>query len=409
MANILQQVITYQMSGLALLENENCFIATANTKFKNFQDLIANLGDTVSFDLPPRMVAETGLVVGSFQGVTQRVQNLVCGESSNVNYAFTAQEFIFNVDDYMERFGASAIAELGASIEADVASVILSHTYRFYGNGVTPINSFTQLAEALAFYRNYGSPKVDIKGYLDDLAVPAIIGSGLNQFATNRNNEIAMSWEVGPFSNCTWYQSNLLPTHQAGNVGINATTLTVVSINGAGDQITFSGAGVSDPDAIKANDLLQFQDGVSGQTDLRYLTFIGHKVSGNPVQVRATANAASTGGGQVVVSIFPALISTAGLPTTNINTPIVAGQQAKALPSHRRGMICGGSALFLAMPRLPDQNPFPTANEVDPDTGVSIRLTYGATFGQNQMGLIHDAIWGKTLVDEYTIALIFPL
>ena len=94
MANILQQVITYQMSGLALLENENCFIATANTKFKNFQDLIANLGDTVSFDLPPRMVAESGLVVGTFQGVTQRVQNLVCGESSNVNYAFTAQEFI---------------------------------------------------------------------------------------------------------------------------------------------------------------------------------------------------------------------------------------------------------------------------------------------------------------------------
>lgn len=42
--NILQQVQTYQMSNLAYLQNLNCFVSTANTKFKNFEKLTANLG-----------------------------------------------------------------------------------------------------------------------------------------------------------------------------------------------------------------------------------------------------------------------------------------------------------------------------------------------------------------------------
>lgn len=36
--NFLQTVATYQKSGLALLENLNAFIATANTKFKEFNN-----------------------------------------------------------------------------------------------------------------------------------------------------------------------------------------------------------------------------------------------------------------------------------------------------------------------------------------------------------------------------------
>jgi hypothetical protein len=30
-------------------------------------------------------------------------------------------------------------------------------------------------------------------------------------------------------------------------------------------------------------------------------------------------------------------------------------------------------------------------------------------FGQNQQGYVVDAIWGSTLVDEYAMALPFPL
>lgn len=419
MVNILQAVQTYQASALGWLQNLYCFINTCNNRFRNFNDMIANLGDTVTYDLPPRMAAQPGLVVPSFLGVQQRVRSLVCGatdafgnqQSANVPFAFTAQELIFNIDnnDYREKFEISAMTELGAQIEASVASTILTGPYRFYGDGTTAINSFGQLAQMMAFFRNFGSVNYLTRGYLSDLAVPSIVNSGLNQFALNRNNEIANSWEVGRFDNTDWYRSNFLPVHISGTTGTGAQTLTVVSIDSTGTQLTVSGANNSDSGAVLANDLFQFQDGVGSYPNLRYLTFIGHKPSGNPVQFRATVNAGSTSGGNVTLTIDPPLISQAGNINQNLNYPIQSGMQIKGLPSHRRGLVCSGDAMFLAMPQLPDQTPFPTANKADEMSGAAIRFTQGATFGQNQNGFIFDAIWGSDFVPEYCMGIIFPL
>ena len=380
-------------------------------KFKDFERLTANLGDTVTFDLPPRMTTTNSLVV-NFQPADQRVQSLTVNNQQSVSYEFTAQQFIFNVKDYMARFGKAAIIELGAKIEANVALNCVTNTYRFYGDGVTPISSYGQLAEALAFFRNYGSIQSDVKGYLSDIAIPSIVNSGLNQFTMDRGNKAANSWELGAFSKCEWYQSNLLPIHTAGNVGINQTTLTVLSTtldsSGAVTAITFSGAGTSDANAIFSGDLMQFNDGVSGQPNMRYLTFIVHAPSANPVQIRATANAASNSAGNVTISFTPAL-NWAGGQNQNVNNPIVAGMQVSVVPSHRCGGILGGDAFYLAMPQLPEQSPYDTANEYDEDTGCSLRLTYGSLFGQNQTGMIYDETHGSVLVPEYSMRFLIPL
>jgi hypothetical protein len=328
------------MSGLAFLQNLNCFIGTANTKFKDFDKLEANLGSSVGIELPPRFTTSNTLVA-SFQDSEQRVSTLTVDQAANTSYAFSAQQFIFNVRDYMDRFGKAAICEIGAQVESNVALNAKTNTFRFYGDGATAINSYGQLASALAFFRNFGAAPGMTKGYLEDLSVANIVNSGLNQFALNRNNEEANSWEVGAFSNCDWYQSNLLPIHTAGSEGINGSTLTVVSVTKNADDavtsITFSGTnGASDPDSVKQYDKFQFSDGVSGQTDLRFRTFVGHEVSASPVQFRAEADAASTAGSQVTVSVYPPLKASAG-KDQNINVEIAAGMQATVLPSHRCG------------------------------------------------------------------------
>ena len=410
--NILQQVITYNESGLALLLNSFAFISCSNMKFQRFNDDIPkNLGDTVSFDLPPRFTTTNSLVV-SFQSAVQRVQQLTVSQQASTAYEFTAQQFIFNVRDYMNVFGKSAIAELGTQVETDVASLAETNTFRFYGDGTTQISTYLQLANALAFFRNFGAAKDNTMGFLSDLTFPLIVNSGLNQFAPMRNDREAMSWEIGEFSNCKWYQSNLLKTHTSGTEGNAGSVLTVVSVvtdaNGGVIQITFSGtAAATDPNSIKAYDKFQFSDGVAGKTDLRLRTFIGHIVSQSPVQFRATADAASTGGSQVTVNIYPALQAAAG-QSQNINTPIVAGMQVTVLPDHRCGLITAGNPMFLAMPKLPDEVPYPTSVQQDPDSGASIRQYYGSLFGQNQRGMVHDIIWGKTLVDEYAMMVALP-
>lgn len=428
--NILQTVQTYQKAELAWLLNSFCGIKLANKKFKNFNDLTANLGDTVTFDLPPRYIGYNGLVITQQQSA-QRVQPLVCSQAQNISAGYTDQQFIFNVRDYMERFGQAAMLELGSIIEADVLKNIVSGVvindpqnanfgdqqtnsgpYRFYGDGVTQINSFGQLAQAVANFKDFGAAKNKMLGVLPEPNIPAIVSTGLQQFAMNRNNTMANSWELGSFSGTEWYSSNLLPIHVAGNVGINNTTLTLVSTNdptGANvTQLTFSGAGVSDASAVFAGDMFQFQDGVSGQPNMRFLHFIGHQPSGQPVQFTATADAASNGGGTVVISVMPPLVW-AQNENQNLNNALAAGMQVKALPSHRAGWLSSGDQFYMAMPQLPDQQPFPSVNTMDKESGASIRHYWGVQFGQNNRSYVRDAIWGSTMVPDNQMRLIFPM
>jgi len=325
-------------------------------------------------------------------------------------------------------FGKSAMAELANQIEINLALNAVSGVtsqidgttntysgpYRFYGDGATQLTSYQQLATAVMYFKNYGAVHNGMKIYLPDSVIPAIVGNGLNQFVPRRNDEIAMSWEVGDFGQplVSYYQSNLMPIHVSGDTGVLGQTLTVISTNDPTGQnvtqITVSGATANDVNAVFAGDVFQFKDGVSGQPNMRYLTFIGHTPSANPVQFRATANASANGSGDITISITPAL-NWAGGANQNLNNPIATGMQLLTFPSHRAGLIVGGDAFFIAMPQLPEQNPYDTANEYDPETGVSMRLTYGSLFGQNQTGLIYDNTWGSTAVPEYTSRFLIPL
>jgi hypothetical protein len=432
--NILQQVQTYQLSSLGYLQNLCCFISNANTKFKDFEKLVGNLGDAVSFDLPPRLITNNSLVV-SAQPAIQRTQSLICSNPKSTFLSFSSAQFVYQVEEYMHRWGKSAVYEIGTQVESDVAQVCLQNTFRFFGDGTTPITSYTQLAQALAMFRNFGSATGRAKGFISDIAEPQIIGTGLNQFALDRNNKDANSWELGSFSNCDWFKSNLLPIHYAGTEGTKGSTLTVVATNATGSltwynsngtsstipktsdgsvtAIQFNGCNsASDNNSIAQYDRLQFKDGVSGYTDLRYLTFIGHKVSNSPVQFSAAQGSASNGS-NVVVLVGPQSnafsLQANSCSYQNLNTPIVAGMQCSVMPSHKSGLIYAGDPLFLAMPKLPDQPPYYTGNEIDPDTGVSIRMYFGTMFGADMMGIVHDCIYGYTLVPEMSMALVLPL
>jgi len=407
--NVLETVTTYQRSNLAYLLNHNCFISEANKKFTNFNKLEANLGASVSFDLPPRFATNDSLIV-TFQGSEQRKQTLTVDKAKNVAVDFSAEQFIFNVEQYMDQFGMSAMKQLGTTVESDIAQNAISGTYRFYGDGTTAINSFGQLASAVAMLEEFGAATGRHKGFINNLAIPGIVSSGLAKFVPGRNNEIANSWELGSWADADWYRSNLLATHTAGTVGNAVTTLVITAVTTAADggitAITCSGGG-TDADAIKQYDLLQFDDGVSGQPDVRYRTFIGHQPSGAPVQIQATADAASATD-SVVIPILPKLYSAAG-NKQNVTQTIAVGMELTTLPSHRAGMLYSGNAFFLAMPQLPEEIPFPTANKTDADTGCAIRMYYGSLFGQNERGLVHDTIWGSTLVPEYSMRIVFPL
>lgn len=438
--NSLQTVQLYIKTELAFLSNGFWGIENANKSLEEFNERPGNLGDSITFDTTPRFISYNGLVITQ-QPSVQRVQTLIASQAKNVSMGYTDEQYIFNVKDYMREFGNAAAQELGTAVESDILLNIVSgvvglnpnsaqfglpqiHSgpYRFYGDGTTPINSYSQLAQAWANFVSYGAATHKRRGVIPTNLVPPIVNSGLNQFAPARNDEIATSWELGRFTgmDCDWSSSNLLPLHVAGTIGNTASpnnVMTVVSTNDATGanvtQITFTEpTGGTDADAIKAGDLFEFVDGVAGQPNQRFLTFIGHKnTTGLPVQFRATADAATVAG-SVTVSIET--INGVGLvwdqnQNQNINNAIAAGMQVIPLPSHQAGWMDAGDSFYLAMPKLPNQSPFETVYYRDPDSGAGLRHYWGTQFGMDNKAYVRDVVWGSTLVSEDSMRLIFPL
>lgn len=422
--NILQQVETYNEVNLALLQNSCCVMKLANTTFKDFdKSAPMNKGATITFDRRPRFRTTNSLTITK-QSAEQRVLSLTVDQEISTAFDFTESEFLYNIDadfgsantgairmGYLEKFGESAVAEIAAEIESNVSEVFQNDTYRFFGDGVTDITTRLQLANAVARFKNYGSAKDNIVGILPDTTFPKVIDSGATQFTLDRNNEESMSWELGNYASCNWYQSNLLPRHTAGTVGQSGATLTVVSTTKNSDgqitSITFSGASALDSSAILKSDRFQFQDGVSGISNVRLTTFIGHKRSANPVQFSATVNAESNGSGQVTVTPNIVLDPTSS-KNQNITQDIVAGMQAKVMPSHTSGIIMAGNPLFLGMPKLTTKDPYKSSQKMDPETGISLRQYYGASYGIDEQGMVIDGIWGKVLESDYAMAFIIP-
>lgn len=436
--NQLQNVALFIPAELAVLLNDYCAVSLTNKKYEAFNtDFEGNLGDTITWGLTPRYISADGLEVTD-QPSVQRPISLVCSQAANVTSAFTDQQFIFNAETYMDKFGEGAMAEIGTKIESDVlknvtSSVVnqnkddpdfgtkqtFSGPYRFYGDGVNPLNSYPILAQALANFRAIGFAKSKLRAIIPQNIVPQIIGTGQNEFALTRNNRDAKDWELGPFSQCEWHQSNLLPVHIAGDIG-NATApnniLTVVSTNDpTGKNITQITAteptGSTNPNAVKSGDMAYFIWGVPGKPNLYTLTFVGHILTQQQVQFLITEDAATVAG-TVTLTLRTATgvgLCSAQTQNRNLSDIIQPGMKILILPSHQSGLIWSGDQFYMAMPKLPSEDPWKTVSVRDEETGVSIRHYWGALNGKNKRRYVRDAVWGSLLVPENCMRLIFPL
>jgi hypothetical protein len=427
--NMLQTVETYQMNTIAWLLNQYAGMDLANKKFIDFENKTSNLGDKISFEVGSQTVSQNSLVITTTPAILEKAE-LIAANAISTSNDFNEKEFTYQAKDYMNIFGYQRAAELGSVIERSNFEHITgtarykddqnplngqlidpsSGPYRFFGNGVNQIDSFTTLSQIISNFKDYGSSDVNLCGIIPITKKDIIIGNGLDQFALNRNNSIAESWDLGTVSGCRWTSSNLLPVHMAGTIGDAQITLTLVSTNDPSGnnitQLTFSSSLGNDINAIKAGDPIEFID-VSGQPRLRYRQWFGHGVSNQPVQVRATGDAESIGG-QITVNIYPPLQSTPG-PKQNLSTSLQAGMQATIPASHIAGVVWSGNPFYVALPKLSDQRPYDTSIVTDPGSGISLRSYWGALPGLNKRIYATDSIYGAYLLARNALRVNFPL
>jgi len=432
-ANNFVDVAAYSMAGMKFLDNYRPAIKYANKKFKDFNRIPGNRGIATTWELTPKVVFVSGtLTVAAFDSTDQRIHTHINNDKGYVAHAIDAEEEIYNdAYDYMNRIGRSAMISIGDAVEANIVNRF-TETYRFFELDDNSLLTYRNLAAAISVFDNYGAQR-DPQQYMfvPDILMPSFIDNGLNQFATDRNNKIANSWEVADITGTKVLSAQILPEHIAGagpNLVVpDVLTLTAVSVDGG--TLTFDGASIDTsgtPGVFYFNkgDLIEFKlDTVNGP--LKYLFFNNGSndslVSANNVQCVVDADADSDVGGTVIVTINnnatgdrnPLIFDPAVDKLTNLSRALVTGgvgvgDEIRTIGNHRAGLICNSQALFASLPRLPNEGPYMSSfNEADPGTGISVRLTYGAKPFEDFKGFVWSVYFGTSIVPENAMRLIF--
>lgn len=449
--NVLTAVSTLVEAGVASLENTSAIFKVANKQLKEFENQPANRGRAIQIAVPMRFLSNPGLVVnGAATPIIQEQVTLqVGGYLSNGSYnptapnasydengnlceihsfsQFTSTDLIYYFDKknptQLIKSIQGAIGELKSTIESNLQARFNTDCYKFWcagvdaNNQIIPITSYKQLDQARQLMVSDGAGSLDYDVIIPNTATSEIIGNGLNNFILKRNDEVFNTWELGEFGGQKYYQSNLLPIHNAGTVGNSGTILTITGVQTDSDNAVtgFTCSGVSttpDPNLLKKNDLGFVKDEV-GKLELRYLTRYGHFPTERNIQFSVAADAGSTGSsGSVTFTIKNKLYTQIGpLQNVNITDPnLLVGRKIQILPSHRAGAQMVGKPFYLGMPMMGDNMPYYTSYVRDPETGIALRAYFGSVgYGSNIQGIVIDQMYGAKIIDYLFQKLVFPV
>jgi hypothetical protein len=422
MADNYQQVELYLKGLLPMLENVDPMYNLSNKEFDGFEDNEFNYGDSVSFSLTTRFQTVEGLdVTGVSSDIDQRKQTLTVNNATSGAFSIGAEDYWkYNAKDWLKKYGRAMVSEIGTKFGKKISNVAKDYTYRTYSDGVTNISSIKQINQIKTNLRNFGSAAGTIRMVLPDMIMPDIIDNNLAQFVLDRNERNANSWYLGRDMQAEYYTSNLLPTHNAGSSGEAGDILDITNIinttgpaNEIASQITVDNVS-NDADSFKAGDIITLDPDslytpVTAGKGARFLTFIGHELSSQKVQVRVLADANAVTG-TAVLQVFPRLVSDATDSTQNVNFDVsaVTSMQAKTLPSHVCGVAWTSSPIYCATPKLPTVLGFPSASEISP-TGVGMRMTAGGDINTGTNKWVYNLPYGIVAVDEYMMRVAVPI
>ncbi len=457
--NLLQAVATLNDAGLGLMSNISPLATLANKEFIDYQKIEGQLGSVVKVLKPPKAVAKPGLVSDLATGIVQDYYTLEIGgydstgtPSNNEDLNFydstgnicaynaffqvTSQQLIQNVPygdgiassdklNYISKVMGATTMEICSSIELSIGNRIAKDTYKFWcagvdgNNNVMQINNYEQIVNAKVTMQSMGAQSDRFHVVLPVDVIPGMVAQNFTQFVPKRNDEQAIDWKIGEYANIGISISNLLPKHIAGDIANEGIKLTVVSVkkNAEGGITGFvcSGTGTStSATALVKNDL-----GYITTKGFNSVTPSGHVDTGNTITFNVT-NPGTPASGNIEFDISHVLYfdpNTSG-GRMNITKEIVAGVTMKFVPNHKVGLlmnnlmgkanVSGSTPLYLAMPKMPPQEPYYSGVKTDPITKLSLKSYYGSPFGKEKRGFIQNAIWGSMLASDNVMRLIFP-
>lgn len=386
-------------TALAMFANNAPFVMTASRIYQDdFVSTGYKIGDTLQVRRQNHFIVGDGSVA-SPQDIIESVETITIAHQYHALIAYTIQDLTLRIEDFSRLFIAPAVQEIITKMEQDIAAAAEQNLYFFTGTAGTAINSFATVDTAGAKLLEQGV-NIANDSYL---AMTVRDGSALknallNNFTPVFNEDIVRSSAIGHLSYFDMFQSQNIRRHTAGAGPVSnpGDTLTVNGAVASGNTIVLAGATAGVTDYFVAGDVIS----IAG---VQSVNPVGRAATGQNMQFVITANASSTGGGAVTITVSPSIISDTSNPNRNVNNAVPNAAAVTVVGTHNVNVAYPARGLDIVCPPLYKlQVPYASV-AVDNETGLSLTVTQtGDILGyQNYMRI--DLLCGFLWHPQYAV------
>lgn len=386
-------------TALAMFANNAPFVMTGSRIYQD--DFVSSgykIGDTLQVRRQNHFIVGDGSVATP-QSIIETVETIVVAHQYHALIAYTIQDLTLRIEDFSRIFIAPAIQEVITAMEKDIGSAAEQDLNFFTGTAGVPINSFTTVDLAGAKLLEQGV-NIASDAYLAMTVRDgsSLKGALLNNFTPVFNEDIVRSSAIGHMSYFDMFQSQNIKRHIAG-AGPRLHSGDTLLVNGAvasGNTIILSGATATVTDYFVVGDVIS----IAG---VQSVNPVGRASTGQDMQFVITANASSSGGGAVTITVSPSIISDTANPNRNVSNAVPTSAAVTMVGSHNVNVAYPSRGLDIVCPPLYKlQVPYASV-AVDPETGLSLAVTQtGDILGyQNYMRI--DLLCGFKWHQQYAV------
>ena len=297
MPNSLLTIDMITRKGLQILDNNLVLTRNVNRQYDDsFAKQGAKIGTTLRIRLPDRALVTDGAAL-QVQDDNEQFTTLTVSSQKHVGLTFTTAEMTMSLDDFAERVLKPRIAQLAASIDADVCNVYKGVANSVGTPGTTPATSLV-LLQAMQKMNEFAAPLSPRYGTFNPAANASLVEGMKGLF--NPVGVISQQFKNGMMAQGIlgydeFNMSQSLKLHTTGAWGTSITVTSTISTQGASSiGISFTGASRT----WKQGDVFTIAgvNAVNPQT---------RESTGSLQQFTVTADA--TGSSTATLSIYPPL------------------------------------------------------------------------------------------------------
>lgn len=387
---------------LAAFINNLGFLACANRAYETeFTEASYRTGGTVTIRKPVQYnVGDQPTLLES--DTLEQFVTLSINKQPNVGLQFNSRDLTLTIDQFEERYINPAAIELANYCDKLIAQDAALNINNWIGTPGVPINTFGIIADADAKLDSIGVPIANRYMGITPQNKARLSSSLQNSFNPVLNDEISFMYSLGRLANFDIFFSQNLQGGFTSGVGAGGTPLNGLIPAGvtsaavtSGNIIPVSGLAGKAATAFKVGDHITI-GGVNS------VTKTGRTDTGLPMQfvVVAWTPGGDTNSGTLQVS--PAIVSDPASPYRNVTNAVPNDAPITLAASHQTNVAFQKDALLVAMPPLElPESAVVKERLIDPETGISMRLTSGYDVrADNQIWRI-DVLLGWTWVGDY--------